>query len=47
MEGGGGGGGGVVNDELNQPETPNSINANNKKSLFLCTDITWVGTLNT
>ncbi|XP_063686094.1 uncharacterized protein LOC134819873 [Bolinopsis microptera] len=36
----------LVNNEPNQPETPN-INENNKKSLFSCTDITWVGTLNT
>ena len=32
----------LVNDEPNQPETPNSINKNNKKSLFSCTGITWV-----
>ena len=36
-----------MNDELNQPETSNSIHENNKKSLFSCTGITWVGTLNT
>ena len=36
---------GMLN-ELNQPETPNSINKNNNKSLFSCTGITWVDTIN-